>query len=252
MRTSILLSALVLAIGSATLRAEPAPPPAAPNRPLTVVCFGDSITGHRPHEPHLDKFLKWSDLLQLMIEAHVGPHRAVVLNRGWSGDTTYEKKSQGMPGAVARLKTDVLDARPDIAVVLLSGNDKKDTEADRQLTRSNLDRIVADLKAARVRVLMLQYHVLPNPNTPEKTWHHLARNNDLIAEVAKAHEVPVLAMQPAFDEAARTQPQPELCNVVDGVHLAPGGEMVYARAVFFRLLALGWLSPSDPVPAAAR
>jgi lysophospholipase L1-like esterase len=212
---------------------------------LRIVAFGDSITGHRPREAYLDKYLKWSDLLELMVEVHRGPGKAQVLNRGWAGDATYEKKTQSMPGAVARLKTDVIDERPAIAIVLISGNDKKDTSADRDITRTNLTRIAGDLKTAEIKALFVQYAVLPNPKNPEKAWMHLVKNNDLIAEVAKAHDFPTVALQPAFDDALKSQPITALVNASDGVHLAPGGEMVVARTLFARLKELGWLTTSE-------
>ncbi|MCC5830261.1 MAG: hypothetical protein JJU36_12520 [Phycisphaeraceae bacterium] len=209
--------------------------------PLRIVCFGDSITGHRPGEPYLHSYIKWSDLLELMIEARRGLGKAEVLNRGFAGDRTYPVPHVQTPGAVTRLQRDVLDERPRIAVVLIGGNDHKATEEQRAQTRDNLRTMVRQMRQADIRVLLLQYAVLPNPDAPEGTWRGLNGNNDLIAEVARHEGVPTLALQPAFDEAHRAQPQPELMNPVDGVHLAPGGERVLARAVFKKLSELGWL-----------
>ena len=197
---------------------------------MTIVCFGDSITGCRPREAYLDKYVKWSDLIQLMAEARTGAGSVTVLNRGLAGDQT--------PDALARLPADVLAELPAITIVLLGGNDRPEQRA---ATRTNLTAIVAQLKAAGSQVLLLQYAVVPNPAAAEKTWFHLAHKNDLIAAVAAEQAVPVLALQPAFDAARRTQSQPELVNAVDGVHLAPGGELVIARAVFTKLLDLKWL-----------
>ena len=193
--------------------------------PLRVVCFGDSITGDRPRKPYLDKYVKFSDLLQLTLETRLGTGNVVVLNRGWGGDKT--------PGALNRLQQDVLDEKPVIAIVLIGGNDKQEMP-----TKDNLTGMVQQLKAAKIKVLLLQYAVL---DVGEKTWHHLARNNDLIATVAKEQAVPTLALQPAFDAAVKTQPATELVNAVDGVHLAPGGELVVARAIFNKLAELDWI-----------
>jgi hypothetical protein len=33
----------------------------------------------------------------------------------------------------------------------------------------------------------------------------------------------------------------ELVSAIDGVHLNPGGEIVYARAIFAELVRLGWV-----------
>lgn len=214
--------------------------PAAPPAPLKVVCFGDSITGNRPREAYLDKYLKWADLLQLMLEARLGPGKAVVLNRGFAGDKTYPKPSTQTPGAVTRVQADVLDEKPDVAVILIGGNDDKGTPEQKAVTEANLNTIVKGCKDAGIKVLLLQYSVLPHPTKPEKTWYHLAGNNDLIAKVGAAQGAPVLDMNAPMQDAAKIYPHDELANPVDGVHLAPRGEMVYARTVFAKLVELGW------------
>lgn len=240
-----LLALFVLALLCAPALAQEA-------KPLRIVCFGDSITGNRPREAYLDKYMKWSDLLGMLVEARTGA-KVESLNRGWAGDATYAKPGQSMPGAVGRYKADIIDEKPDIAVILISGNDKKSTPEEQAATRANLEKIVGDTKAAGIKVLLLQYAVLgpqknstplPNnqdPATPDKTWYHLAGNNPLIAEVAKKFDVPTVALQPAFDEAAKTQSREALVNKVDGVHLGPYGEITTARAIFTKLVELQWV-----------
>jgi lysophospholipase L1-like esterase len=146
-----------------------------------------------------------------------------------------------MPGALGRLKSDVLDEKPDIAIILIGGNDAGAKSVAPETTRDNLRRIAQQLADAKIRTLFLQYHVLPNPDSPQKAWTHLVRNNDMIAEIAKESGFAVLAMQPAMDEALQHQPLAQLVNTTDGVHLAPGGELVYARAIYQKLNQLGWL-----------
>lgn len=250
----VALSAMLLAATAETTTA-PATAPAA--RPLRIVCFGDSITGDVPAVPYLDKYVKWTDLLGLMLEAKTGA-AVESLNRGLAGDTTYVKpgiRGGRTFGAVSRVKQDILDAKPDIAVVLIGGNDKKATPEDRETTRKNLDQIVSETKAAGIKVLVLQYAVLGpdgvtaatrpagDPKAPDadRTWYHLTGNNDLIAEIAKKHDVPTLELQPAFSQAVKTHPRAELVNTIDGVHLSPRGEMLLARTVFDKLVELGWV-----------
>ena len=223
---------------------------AAAAAPLKIVCFGDSITG----QPNLRSYLKYSFVLDAMLEARLGPGRATVINRGIGGDTTT--------GALRRLPGDVLAQHPDITVVLLGGNDAAQPGRTGE-TRRNLTAIVRQLKEAGSRVLLMQYHLLPNPEHPERAWQHLDDNNDLIAEVAAAEQVPLLDLAAPMRqtlEQGRTSElrsrdektgvadwrevpltQEHLVNAVDGVHLNPGGELVVARAVFRKLLELGWI-----------
>ena len=59
-----------------TVPAPEIPPMENRFRPFTVVCFGDSITGCRPGEPYRHQYLKWCDLLEMMLEARLGPGAA--------------------------------------------------------------------------------------------------------------------------------------------------------------------------------
>jgi len=202
-------------------------------KPLRVVCFGDSITGPRPREPYHHLFLKFSDLLGLMLEARRGLGTVTVLNRGWAGQTSVE--------AYARFVGDVLDESPDIAIVLLGGNDAASLGPRHADTRNSLTAIFSGLHDASVQTLALQYPILVNPANPEKAWRHLTANNELIGELALQYGAEVLNMQNAMDEAATRIPLRELVSPEDGVHSAFGGEIVYARALFARLIELGWI-----------
>lgn len=209
---------------------------------LRIVCFGDSITGERPGKPYAHQYLKYSDLLQLLLEARLGDGRAVVINSGWGGDTTYEKKAQGMPGALGRLEKDVLAHRPHIVIILIGGNDSRKTADDQAVTRGNLEALARRVKDSGAKVLMLQYHpALAAPENQSKAWHHLDDNNGQIAEAAAAAGVELLDMAPAMLGAAERYPRAELLNSTDGVHLAPRGEIVYAVTLYRHLLKLGWL-----------
>ena len=214
-------------------------------KPIKIVFVGDSITGWSD----LGKWLKYSHVVQCMIEARFGAGRAVVLNRGIGGNTTAD--------LLQRLEPDVLAEKPDVVVMMIGGNDGK---KNRESTAANLEQIVAQTKAFTQRVLLLQYHVLPWPDAPAKAWTFLDKNNDLIAAAATRHGCPLLNMAPvmqaAVDDAVaadekdyrklttwRGIPKYRTSDLVgvDGVHLNPGGELVFARAVFAKLVELGWL-----------
>ena len=216
---------------------------------MKILCLGDSITG----QPNLAGYLKWSFVLEAMCDAAKGPGRVQVVNRGIGGDTSA--------GALKRLQGDVLDERPDIVVILLGGNDagQKRPQAD---VKADLETIVRKVKGAGAMVLLLQYAVLPNPAQPETAWVHVDGNNVLIAEIAGAEQVPLLNMATAMGDALKNQQVSELkgldeegvatwetrplarqhlVSATDGVHLSPGGELVFARSIFEKLSRLGWL-----------
>lgn len=216
---------------------------------VKIVCLGDSITG----QPNLASYMKWSFILEVMCDAAKGPGAVQVVNRGIGGDTSA--------GALKRLQGDVLDEKPDVAIILLGGNDAGQKRPPAEV-KTDMETIVRKIKGVGARVLLLQYAVLPNPASPETAWVHLDDNNALIAEIAAAEEVPLLDMASAIGEALKNQrvsellgragngiatwetrplTQAHLVSASDGVHLSPGGELVFARAIFEKLSRLGWL-----------
>ncbi len=216
---------------------------------VKIVCLGDSITG----QPNLASYMKWSFILEAMCDAAKGPGAVQVVNRGIGGDTSA--------GALKRLQGDVLDETPDGVIILLGGNDAGQKRPPTDV-KADLETIVRKVKGGGAKVLLLQYAVLPNPASPETAWVHLDDNNALIAEIAAAEQVPLLDMAMAMGEALKNQrvtelkgrdgngiatwetrplTQAHLVSASDGVHLSPGGELVFARAIFEKLSRLGWL-----------
>lgn len=202
---------------------------------MKIVCLGDSLTGPSPGASYLDKYIKWSDLLQFGLE--VLGEDAVVLNQGHAGTTTSVVRQD--------LEARLLRHHPDVVVILLGANNYAPnvrTEATPSRFREDLRDIVHRAGTAGIRVLLLQY---PDPRAedPGKVWAHGNQGNPVIAEVAEAEGVPVLDVKPSFDKAAEFRSLAELASPVDGVHLNPGGELVLARAVLDKLLSLGWIRP---------
>lgn len=216
---------------------------------MKIVCLGDSITG----QPNLASYMKWSFILECMTDAAKGEGAVQVLNRGIGGDTTE--------GGLKRLQGDVLDEKPAIVIILMGGNDAG-MKRPQAAVKADLQAIVQKCKGIGAKVLLMQYAMIPNPKQPEKAWKHLDDNNGLIAEVAKAEDVALLDMAAAMNDALKKQQVTELAgrdgkgvatwktkaisqeylvSPTDGVHLSPAGELVFARALFRKLTALGWL-----------
>lgn len=191
----------------------------------TIVCLGDSITG----ASNLANYLKWSHILEAMCDARCGAGRVRVVNRGIGGDTTA--------GMLGRLGHDVLAEQPIIVVLLAGGNDagKKVPRAE---TSANLEAIAAAVTAAGAKLLGLQYHLIVHPGAEDQAWRHLQANNDLLNTIVRRHGGQMADTARAM--AASKCPPGELTGP-DGVHLSPGGELVYARTVFAALVSHGWI-----------
>ncbi|TVR12825.1 MAG: hypothetical protein EA401_08220 [Planctomycetota bacterium] len=234
----LLLIPLLLIIAAAQLRAADDAQP-----PLHIIAFGDSITGNRPGEAYHQHYMKWIDLLGLMLEAHSG--RSVqVSNAGYAGDATAKRGDR--PGAINRFQEEVIDRQPDLVVVLIGGNDAGGRVPTEE-TAANLRSMLGAMKEAELQVITLQYAGLFADGEEGTTgWTHLVDNNELIAEISAELEIPSVALQPHFDAAAEHYGSHRpLVNHQDRVHLAPGGEIVTARATFQALRELGWFAAAE-------
>jgi len=244
MKINILLlflcSALLTQAQAPTFKRTEYPP--KPEGGIRVVVFGDSITGHRPAQVYQKDYLKYSDLLGLMLEARFGAGQVQMINSGWAGDMTWPKKNEGWPGALGRVNVDLVEYRPDIAVIMIGGNDKANTPEKKARSQENLVKIFQAAKDSGAKVLALQYHHgLPDPKRPDKFWGHLGRLSEpLIANAAKEAGVELHSLAPDFSAAAETMPHSHLVAWPDGVHLKPAGEIVVARSIFNKLDELGW------------
>ena len=206
--------------------------------PLRVVCLGDSITGPRPDLHYITDYLKYADLLQLVLETQLGAGNAEVVNRGYAGNTSAQ--------ALARVDSEVVPLKPDIVTVLIGGNDyggHGDPAVVGAQLHKNLTAIVDKVKAAGGKVLLLEY-ADPRAADMSKVWTHLNSGNPVIAQVAREENVPTLELAPVFREAAKTHALADLASPIDGVHLNPFGETLVARSIYFKLRDLGWISPS--------
>jgi hypothetical protein len=123
-RSLLVVVSGLLGCGALTVGTQGAEPvPAATDRaPFRVVCFGDSVTGEHPSKrtAYQGQYLKFVDILGLMLEARLGSNAVEVTSSGWAGDRTLPH--EGWPGAVARADKDVLAFQPAIAVVLVGGS----------------------------------------------------------------------------------------------------------------------------------
>ncbi|MFP4355426.1 MAG: SGNH/GDSL hydrolase family protein [Phycisphaerae bacterium] len=218
-----------------------------PKKPgtLRIVFFGDSITGHRPLEPYRHQYIKFADLVGMLGEAKLGEGKVEVLNTGWAGDKTTPKPSEYWPGGLGRAQRDIADLDPDIVVILFGGNDKPTEPEQIALTQKNLNKIASVATASTDRTLMLLYPD-PMPRPEGKAWP-LNLANPLIKKAAEQAGAKLLDLDGPMKRAEPRFGRAALANAVDGVHLAPAGEMVFAQAIYRKLDQLGWikLPPSE-------
>lgn len=163
----------------------------ASSRPITIVAFGDSLTaGYGVNTSE-------SFPAQLQMALQAKGHKVTVTNAGVSGDTTS--------GGLERLDWS-LDPKPDAVIMELGANDAL-RGIDPKVPQENLDKMLADLKAKGIPVLLTGMKALNN-------WgdDYAKKFNAIFPDLAKKYDVPLypfflegVALDPSF-----TQP--------DGLH----------------------------------
>jgi acyl-CoA thioesterase-1 len=205
-----LLACLLLAI-SASAQPKAAPPSSRNDHRPLLVCFGDSLTAG----PGVDPGQSYPDDLQTLLDQRHIRYR--VDNQGVSGNTTKD--------GVQRLP-EVLALHPAIVVVEFGGNDglRGLPIAD---TRANLDRIVATLQRAGIRVALAGI-TLPPDYGPD----YIRQFNQTYTLLARKYRVPMLPflLKDVYGVPGMMQP--------DRTHATARGNQVVARNVLTLVLPL--------------
>ena len=187
LRLLIFAAMIALHITSAT---------AAPSHPTTIVAFGDSLTagyGVKTSE---------SFPVQLQMALEAKGHKVTVVNAGVSGDTTS--------GGLERLDW-ALNPKPDAVILELGANDAL-RGIDPKVPRANLDKMLADLKAKGIPVL------LTGMKAPNNWGDGYAKKFDSIfPDLATKYGVP---LYPFFLEGVALDPK---FTQPDGLHPTGNG-----------------------------
>jgi acyl-CoA thioesterase I len=201
---ALLLSMFVMA-AVVTTRAEAAP--------VKLMAFGDSLTagyGLRPEEAYPVK-------LQTALKAK--GYDVTVINAGVSGDTTA--------GGLARLDWALAD-HPDYALVELGANDML-RGLDPAAAKANLEKILAGLAAAKVKVLLMGMKSSSN-------WgpDYQQQFDRIYPDLAAEHHLP---LYPFFLDGVALDPK---LNQPDMLHpLGPGVDVIVARTLPAVMALLG-------------
>ena len=170
---------------------------------VKILAFGDSLTAGLG--------LSLDDAFPTRLQAALAAkgYDATVVDAGISGDTTA--------GGLARLDWTLAD-HPDYALVELGGNDAL-RGIDPKLTRNNLDQILAKLRAAGVKTILLGMKAPGN-------WGpgYVAAFDQIYPDLATKYGI---ALYPFFLDGVALDPK---LNQADMVHPnAAGVETIVAR-----------------------
>lgn len=208
-------AALRLLIFAAMIASHITSAAAAPSHATTIVAFGDSLTagyGVKTSE---------SFPVQLQMALEAKGHKVTVVNAGVSGDTTS--------GGLERLDW-ALNPKPDAVILELGANDAL-RGIDPKVPRANLDKMLADLKAKGIPVL------LTGMKAPNNWGDDYAKKFDAIfPDLATKYGVPLypfflegVALEPKFTQPDGLHPTSEgVAEIVK--RILPDVEALIARA----------------------
>ena len=188
---------------------------------MKIVFFGDSVTetGRDLHSPDdLGKgYVKFAaeKLRSLYPEAHFK-----IVNRGVGGD--------GVKELAARFQRDVVDEKPNIVVLQVGINNVWWRETDKNDFRFEYSNLVTALKTTGARLIIVQPFSLPVDDFG-RLRPRLNTFNKIIDAIAKANDVPVIAMDEFFTDAAKNAPPTQF--LLDGIHPTPHGHQCIADFV---------------------
>ncbi|MFO0888016.1 MAG: GDSL-type esterase/lipase family protein [Isosphaeraceae bacterium] len=203
--------------------------------PLSVICFGDSVTGVYYHTGSRRAY---TDMLEIALRQAHPRARIIAINAGISGNTTRD--------ALARIDHDVLDKRPDLVSVMFGLNDMTRVPVDEY--RENLRAIVAKCRAANAEV------ILCTPNnvitTPDRPSERLRVYCDAVRGVGEALAVPVVDVHAAFEALRARDPRAWRLSLSDEIHPNMDGHRriaeLLAGAIAGRPVSLADVRPPDP------
>ncbi|KUH39608.1 MULTISPECIES: SGNH/GDSL hydrolase family protein [Streptomyces] len=201
-----------------------------------ILFQGDSVTdGGRDRSADADVNAAlghgYVHLVAARATARAPGHRWRFTNRGVAGDKVAE--------LAARWQTDALDPAPDLLSILVGVNDAwrvvdgECGDIDAQGFHTAYDALLTRTRQAlpHVRIVLCEPFSLPSgpgSDFDEALAAQVLLRQKVVAELAAAHRVEPVRLQPVFDEAARRAPAAHWLH--DGVHPTPAGHQLLADA----------------------
>jgi lysophospholipase L1-like esterase len=211
----------------------------ASGKPLTIVCFGDSITGVYYHTGGRRAY---PEMLELAIKQAYPESRVKVINAGISGNTTRE--------ALARIDRDVLKHKPDLVTVMFGMNDM--VRVPLEDFKKNMTEIKDRCQKAGAEVVFCtQNNVIETAGRPNKK---LLEFTQAIRALAGDLKLPVADCHAAFEDQKTRSADDWRLLLSDEIHPNMDGHKrmaeTIARAVLDKKVSLKDAGP--PVPAIPR
>lgn len=189
-------------------------------KPVTIVCLGDSVTGVYYHTGGRRAY---PEMLEVAIKQAVPDANVKVINAGISGHSTAE--------GLARLEKDVLSHTPDLVTISFGLNDVP--RGAEEVFRENLKALVAKCRDAKSQVVLCTPNsVLTTSGRPiEKVSHY----SQIIRLVAAELDVPVCDQFTAGERLKSKDAWAFRTTLSDEIHPNMAGHKLMAEELCCRI-----------------
>ncbi len=205
-------------------------------KPVTIVCLGDSVTGVYYHTGGRRAY---PEMLEIAIKLAIPKANVTVINAGISGHTTQN--------GLDRLDRDVLSKKPDLVTVSFGLNDMTRIAEDQ--FRKNLETIVARCREAKADVVLCT----PNAviNTGGRPTEKLERYCEVIRVTARDLKLAVCDQYRAGDAQRSKDAWDWRLTLSDEIHPNMDGHKLMAeelcRTITGNSVSLKDVGPPTPV-----
>ncbi|MBX3178691.1 MAG: hypothetical protein KF886_15135 [Candidatus Hydrogenedentes bacterium] len=188
----------------------------AANQSVTVICFGDSVTGLYYHTGGRRAY---TDMVATGLQQAFPDAKVTAINAGVSGHTTAK--------ALERIDKDVLAHRPDLVTVMFGLNDM--TRVPLEDYRANLREIVAQCRAIGAEVMLCT----PNNvrDTESRPTAKLLEYAAAVREVAAAEQTALADCYNAFEAVRDGDARAWAFLMSDEIHPNMAGHKLIAETI---------------------
>lgn len=207
-------------------------------KPVTIVCLGDSVTGVYYHTGGKRAY---PEMLEIAIRRAILKANVTVINAGISGHTTQN--------GLDRLDRDVLSKKPELVTVSFGLNDM--TRIPEEQFRKNLETIVARCREAKADVVLCT----PNAviNTGGRPTEKLERYCEVIRATARDLKLAVCDQYRAGDALRKQDAWAWRLTLSDEIHPNMDGHKRMAEelchTITGKTVSLEEVAPPSPVLA---
>jgi lysophospholipase L1-like esterase len=207
-------------------------------RPVKIVCLGDSITGAYYHSGGLRAY---PELLELALRRNYPQARLTVFNAGVSGETTAN--------GLTRFERDVAARQPDLVTIMFGMNDVLKLPLEE--FRRNLQELCARARQTGAEVVLCTQNSITD--SEERTCAKLATYTEVIRDIARAEGFAVVDVHARFEAIRARNPLAWTWLASDEIHPNFDGHLLIARLIAETIAGreLSPLSAPPPAPSLA-